>query len=482
MRCKSALLAAATLLLVASPVHAAYPITGSFVSADLGGDAQTYKDFVREMADTGIDTIIVPIGAADKNCTTNAYTDSFFLDEPNRHEADVIRAAFAANMKVFFGLREPYWSPCINFTSGTPTDTSTDMGHLIAHSVQIVSSLQAFLTRENISWSDPRIAGLYITEEITTYYLTDSFPTTITYFQELSRRLKAYGKPILISPWQENKTDYALSLQAYKNLIGKTDITIIAPQDSFGTGKTTDFAKGRDHFRALADAKNAYPNKNTQIWANIEIFTGNPPSGYKPYIPGKPSDTFPAPFTRIQQQIAAATPYVSKMITWIYQYSLLTIPQSVNAYNGWNLHYTPDLYPLRQALRTQYVAAYGGGPAPSTPTLSCSPLYVYSISEKKCQATNAPYTTDQYQCVNGNKSNITCAQNLASQPGTTTGICYSTLDLCSKATDLTGDGVTNATDFSKFVQYFSEKNAAADLNKDGVVDIFDYNMLTAYYR
>lgn len=482
MRCKSALLAGLALLLLATSVRAAYPITGTFVSADLGSKPGTYTSMVAEMKSMGIDTVIIPLGHVDKNCTTNAYTDTYFLDKPNRMEATFIRAALAADMKIFFGVRDPYWSPCINFSAGSPTDKNTDMGHLIAHSLQMADAVQEFLKQENVSWSDPRIAGFYITEEITTYYLTDTFPSNVTYFQELSKRLKAYGKPILISPWQEDKTDYNLSLQAYKNLIGKTDITIIAPQDSFGTGKTTSFSKSQEHFRALRDAANAFPGKNVTVWANIEIFTGTPPSGYTPYIPGKPSDTFPAPLSRISQQIQAASPYVSKMITWIYQDSLLITPESVDAYNGWNLRYTPDLYPMRKALHDQYVATYGGGPVPSTPTLACTPLYIYSISEKKCQPTNATYTSDQYQCVNNNKSSITCAQNLAANPGKATGTCYSSLDLCTRATDLTGDGQTTSSDYQRFLTYYQAKNNGGDFNKDGVVDIFDYNMLIAYYK
>ena len=491
MRCKSALLAGLALLLLATPVRAAYPITGSFVTADLGNDPAVYRSMLQEMKQSGIDNIVVFLGDIEKDCTTSKYTDYSFLTMPNRAESIVIKEALAANLKIYFGLQNGAVIPCFAPHEGTPTDPNTNMGHILAHSRKVLGDFQQFLAANNVALTDERIAGFYITQEIETYWLSNvnaitagnkvvpSSTITVPFYTEISKLLKPYNKPILFSPWQSNRTNYNLSLEAYKNIIEKTDINIIAPQDSFGTGKTTDFTIDKDHFRALADAKNAYPAKNVTIWANIETFTHTPSAGYKPPATGKSVTIFPAPITRIQQQIETARPYVSKMTSWIYQYAMLSTPESRNAYQttGWNTMYTPEIYTARQNLRNQYVAAYGGAT-----NLNCSPLYIYSISEKKCQPTNATYTADQYQCVNNTKSNVTCAQNLAANPGAATGACYSSLDLCTRATDLTGDGQTNSADYGRFATLFASGNAAADLNKDGVVDIFDYNMLIAYYK
>jgi hypothetical protein len=496
MRCKSALLASLALLLVATPVRAAYPITGSFVTADLGNDPAVYRSMLQEMKQSGIDNIVIFLGDIEKDCTTSKYTDYSFLTMPNRAEGIVIKEALAANLKMYFGLQNGAVIPCFAPHEGTPTNPHTNMGHILAHSRDVINDFQQFLTANNIAWTDERIAGFYITQEIETYWLSNvnaitagnkvvpSSTITVPFYTEISKLLKPYNKPILFSPWQSNRTNYSLSLEAYKNIIAKTDITIIAPQDSFGTGKTTDFNIDRDHFRALADAKAAYPEKNVTVWANIETFTHTPFAGYTPPASGRPVTIFPAPFTRIQQQIETVRPYVSKMTSWIYQYAMLSTPESQNAYQttGWNTMYTPEIYTARQNLRNQYVAAYGDGPAPSTPTLSCTPLYVYSIADKKCQPTNATYTSDQYQCVNNNKSGVTCAQNLATNPGKATGACYSTLDLCTRATDLTGDGQTTSSDYQRFLTYYQAKNNGGDFNKDGIIDIFDYNMLIAYYK
>lgn len=458
-------------------VSAAPPISGTFVSADLGtGKTQDYTDMVNEMKATGIDTVIVPIGEVNRDCNSpsRTFTDHFYLTMPNRGEYIFIEEALKVNLKIIFGLRNSTWSPCIDATKGTPDNPNTDMGHLIAHSTSVAAQLKTYLESKGLNWdTDARIAGFYIPEEIDTFKLSKKFQGNILYFQKVSAKLVGYGKPIMISPYQSNGTTYALSKQAFENIIKNTDINIIAPQDSMGTGATTSFQADKEHFRALKDAVNAYPGKNIQAWANIETFQSvNKDSTYVAEIPGKPVQYIPASIDRIKQQVDTAKPYVTKMINWTYQYDMMSIAGATNAYaiNGWNIQYTPTLAARRKTLRDNYLSTFG---SPDL-TVNCSKMYVFDIATKQCKATNNLYSNNQQECDSSNHvTSNTCTSNLALYPGSTTGYCYQSEAECQSISTL---------DVSTFYSHYNSKNLSADLNKDSVIDIFDYNLLVSYYK
>lgn len=475
-------------LVIVGQVEAAVPITSTFVDADLGSDPAAYESMVKEMKDTGIDTIIVTLGDVHKDCSTRTYTDNSYLKIPSRNEDLLIKAALEANLKIFFGTGSPFYFPCMSVSDFTNPDYLKDRQTLISHAVRVVADLKSFLEQIGVSWSDPRISGLYITEEVEMYTLSDTpfikaegdDPQPIRnfvmpYFTELSAKLKVHGKPILISPWQSDRTNYDVSLQAFKNLIKMTDVTIIAPQDSLGTQKTTTAAISKEHFRALYDAKKT-SDKAVEIWANIETFAHSLPD-YVPAIPGKPVTILPAPYSRIKQQIEAARPYVTKMTSWIYQYTMLSIPEAVNAYQttGWNTMYTPDLAARRTALRNQYLAEIQTG----------TKKYYCTKANKQCVATSSTYT-DIPSCETNVRAYTT--------PGSTTEKCYESSVLCQTdcnklgatptpvngavvAGDADRNGRVDMVDFGiwKAEAVAGVKNMA-DFNSDGKIDLVDFSV------
>lgn len=414
------------------------PITASFVSPDLTNS--NYPALMQEMKSTGIDTINVNISKTESITCGTSFSDTYLLDNPSSSWATLIKAALAANMKIIFGpVGQMTNDPCYNPLIGTPSDINTPMGHLIAHHINSFNKLKTFLSNNGVSWDDHRVYALYIPEEIPTYHYDQPDSPNIIYYKEVSARLATFGKKIMISPAQKEATDYNKSLIAFKNIIANTNINIIAPQDSMGYGWTTTFARSADHYKALADAKAAYPTKNVQVWANIELF--DQPAyntSYTPTYADNPPSIIPAKFSRVQQQIEAARPYVSKMTSWLYQQGMMTLPSSRDLYgtthNAWQVHYTPATYTLRQALRSDYLAAYGAGLPSIAPSPSPTP------------------------------SNVPADLN-------PTG-------------DTPSDQV-NIFDYNAFVGDYGKTGAPgfvpADMKKDGAVNIFDYNILVANF-
>ena len=72
----------------------------------------------------------------------------------------------------------------------------------------------------------------------------------------------------------------------------------------------------------------------------------------------------PTSITRLAPAIDAATPYVSKIITWIYQHTMLSLPYFDNI-GSWTGQYTLTRAAARKQLRSDYIAKYGT----QTPTL-----------------------------------------------------------------------------------------------------------------
>ncbi len=297
---------------------------------------------------------------------------------------------------------------------------------------------------------------------------------------------------------------YEQSLQAFKNIIAKTDVNIIAPQDSMGTGFTKTAKASGDHYRALADAKKSFPSKNVEVWANIELFQkATQDTTWKPDNAKNPPKVIPAPFARVRAQIEAARPHVSKMTSWEYQHNMMILSSANNLSSilTWNSMYTPALATRRAKLRADYLAAYSGTISseviPSQPpSTTCKQMYYYNKNNKLCVATSDTYNSSQVNCVTGN----TCTQNLNLYlKGITTGICYSTFDACkdsnasisqspsptptnptTKPSDLNKDGKVNLHDYQILTSSFGKTGAPgftpADLNKDGKVNLADYNI------
>ncbi len=421
------------LLLIPKLIYAAAPITGTFVVPDLFYSSESaYREFFQELHDTGIDTVILMLtNQLTKNCQSGAYTEQI----SSRIQAGsppyiptFIKLAKEFNMSVYFSLGDfAVDSPCFIFHSGDASNEATDKGRLIAMSLRTIDTLKQTVSNSGVSWSDPIIRGFYIYAETDTEYLSVSTYPQVTFLKEMSAKIKQKepSKKILYSPFQKESTDYAKSKQAFTNIYSLTSIDIVAPQDSMGSQLTTSYARSSDHFRALKDAVSSYSGK--EAWANIESFT-----------PG--SDAFvnyiPTTIDKLKQQITAASPYISRMITWMYTHTMLSNPRSDNmaAVNQYAVQYTQTNATRRKALRAAYMSSYGILQMTPFPTNVCTILYYYHKTSKSCINTSNTYNNAQIDC---NGTQALCSTNLQTYlPGLTTGICYASLTVCKSANSI----------------------------------------------
>jgi hypothetical protein len=373
------------------------PLTGSFFMNDTNATSAQIKTMVDEMAETGINTIIIlAAGYLDK--PNGAYQETNYLNDTNNRTRDVIKYANNHGMDIYIGLAA-YDMNVVKHWIGTPTDASSDQGRLIDFSARLIANINAYANSQNIPLS--RIKGYYLGEFGPANLATPTV-NELVFWKHLSERVKAVApdKKILISPYVLDENNYDYMKAVYENIYRETKVDIIAPQDSMGSLKVTSFAKSSELFRALKDATAAFPGK--EAWANIE-------TQLQPSVTD--GNYNPSNIERVSGQIEAAKPYVSKMVTWIYQHTMLSSPEFDNLYS-WTGQYTPARASARRTLRNAYLAKY------TPPTTR----FYYHTTNKSCQA-----TTNQYNDTSLCQANLT--QYL---PNLTTGICYPTLAACEQ--------------------------------------------------
>lgn len=336
------------------------PITGTFFMQDFGSPpAATQQAMVQEMAATGIDTIIL-LAAGSLKKTPSGYEETTFVTNPNSMYRTILPLARDFNMKVYVGLAEfivqeiPYWE-------GSPTDPNTDVGRIIDYSLRLIDATKQAAQEQGVPWDT--VAGFYINEEAGPQQFNNPNSNAIVFFGRLSREIKAKEptKKILLSPWLLEETTYKQAKSQYTNLLRGTAIDILAPQDSMGTRKVKSIDENTNHFRALRDAVAQFPGR--EAWANIESFYDFDDDG----------KFDPTTIIRLQSQIASAKPYVTKMITWIYQHTFLEVLY-FNNIDSWTGQYTPQKAARRKILRQAYMETYvnpsptgESTPSPATP-------------------------------------------------------------------------------------------------------------------
>lgn len=454
------------------------PLTGTFVMLDTNEGAASHLAAMQEMKTAGMDTIIIlASGSVDK--VGGVYQEYHYLTDPANQTKTIIRLAHENNIDIYIGL-VAYDPSKVNHWVGSPTDPNTDKGRLIDMSLRLVDELKTAAAAQGVPWT--RIRGFYLGETGPANLATPTV-NELVFWKELAVRLKAKApdKKLLISPYvlQSNTYDYMKSV--YVNVFSQTPIDIIAPQDSMGSLKVTTTAKSAELFRALRDATALFPGR--EAWANIE-------TQLQPSISS--IDYNPSTIDRVSGQIEAAAPYVTKMVTWIYQHTMLSVPAFDSTYS-WTGQYTPARAGMRKSLRTAYLAKYAAG--------SAITMYYYHTDLRACQATTAVYVDA-----------ASCQYNLSLYlAGKTTGICYPSLTLCqsanptptptrvptwtptptrvlptatqipTKRSDINRDTKVDIFDYNILLQYFGRTGAAgftpADIDRNGKVDIFDYNLL-----
>jgi hypothetical protein len=399
-----------------------YPITGSFIMADLPSLAANTAMF-DEMQATGIDTVVfLASGGLGGPCTPNppAFTESYYfaLPEPNWY-LHSLKEAKARGMTIFFGLVNVDAYGCMPFWVGSANDTNTYMGRNLDYSARLVNQVKQTVSAQGWSWNDPQFAGFYVFEGGLGNFVDPNSADT-QFFKALAAKIKANadGKKILMSPWVLESYTYANAKTAYTNLYN-AGIDIIAPQDSMGTLKVTTYAKSAELYRALKDARDSVGG-NKQAWANIET----------QLHASTTSDYDPSTIARVSSQINAAKPYVSKTITWIYQHTMASVPAMDNAPELWTHQYTSAHAAARKKLRSDYLALYNpANTTAATPTPNLS--------------RNTP------------------------TPTTPTGRIKE---------DLNRDGKITIVDYTLFMNGWWAKNGEVDFNGDGNVTVIDYTL------
>ncbi|MEK7577789.1 MAG: DUF4434 domain-containing protein [Patescibacteria group bacterium] len=323
------------------------PISGTFYMGDTNATPAQLRLAIQEMADTGIDTIII-LASGYLGKTNGVYNEITYFNDPNNTIKNVMRFAYESGMDIYIGLAAytSNWPPKIDDVipaNGTPTNLNTDQGRLIDYSIRLVDAINTAATTQGIPLNN--IKGYYFGELGPANLLA---PADLAYWKYLSQlvKAKAPNKKILISPYVLQENTYAYIKSAYDYVYRETLIDIIAPQDSMGSGKVKTYEKSVELFRALRDSTAAFPGR--EAWANIETFQP------------ENSDFAPSNITRVSSQITSAKPYVSKMITWIYQHTMLSNPAFDNIYS-WTGQYTPAHAVMRQKLRNDYMEFYANG-------------------------------------------------------------------------------------------------------------------------
>jgi hypothetical protein len=135
-------------------------------------------------------------------------------------------------------------------------------------------------------------------------HFSSEFIQYVNTCSRLARQLTPRAK-ILIAPYG---TRVALPDEQYVRQLESLDVDVVAYQDEVGVRKSTPDETPR-FYEGLRKAHDRA--HRSAIWADVEIFQFEG-TVYK-------SALFPAPFSRVQRQLAAVSPYVEEILVYQYQ-------------------------------------------------------------------------------------------------------------------------------------------------------------------
>ena len=357
------------------------PITGTFFWDVAEFNEQQLEAYFAEAKAMGIDTLV---SGAALGMLSGKNPDGTFKKIPLLSDAAVIQILKLTkryNIKMYWDLTYNDWQT-VPYWEGNPEDINTAMGAAIAYRKEMLENFKNLVSQSGISWNDPIIAGIYIPEEAHLGQLAAKETLYNFYLNEIPKLKLLIGndKKIIISNYQFESHDYNTSYQAYLNLYSIDGVDIIAPQDSMGgidklncTQCTNTYSRSSDHYRALRDAVNTYPEK--EAWANIESFRDHRLKAEIFYNP--------TTIERLVNQIEAARPYVDKIIIFTYEHHLLSDSIFDNAtYSRERNQYIPSQAILRRQLRAHYLKHYTSGNSSFTDVPATHPYKIF-ISDLK---------------------------------------------------------------------------------------------------
>lgn len=145
-------------------------------------------------------------------------------------------------------------------------------------------------------------------------YFTPEFIAHVNACSAEARRLTPRAQ-ILTAPYG---TYRAVNDDKFVRQLEQLDVDIIAYQDEVGCLRM-DAAKSAAAFARLRQAHDRVPQR--KLWADVEVFAWEGPPNQQN------SPLIPAPFARVQEQLAAVSPHVDKVLIYQYQ-GLMNKPDS----------------------------------------------------------------------------------------------------------------------------------------------------------
>ena len=462
----------------------AKPITGTFIFPDFFiGDQATLDSFLDEIKAVGMDTLIWTYtgGVYKSNCADSNYNEyNFFTDNRLNYLENaekLLQAVHDKGFSVYVGLTG--LGNCVDVSRGSPEDLNSDQGRVIDLSKRLANSLKQLSVNKGWGWDDNFIKGFYITQELDIHKFhtgPGAWKAYFNFYKNISTTIKSLhpSKRILLSPYQYEWYSYQTVYDNIKYAVANTAIDIFAPQDSVGVGNVTSFFKDKEHFRGLSDAvrdANKRFGKSVEAWANVETF--------KPTTDGTTSP--PTDIKTLSWQVRAVDGFVNKKITWVYNWSLSSLPLLEN--NG--PQYTPDYAIRRKQLRGDYlsrpiiVAAFTW----YTPTNFVIKGYNFG------QPGEVVDFYLHYQNLAGQNKTFQTRSTLynINQPVVELRIPISSIPEFDQTKSFQLAVKNTAGDVGYYVSDHPESAPdpdfpeitplPGDLNRDGKVDIFDYNLL-----
>ncbi len=292
-----------------APTTGTKPIRGSWISiqhpnakeavlwdpACAAFSEQDWMRMVRDMADLGFAYLVLLSVAHD----SQAYYDSAIFPRKPLACADPIRALLRAadecGLRFFVGCG--WFGNWADSAARTDREVSRRRLRAMGELAERYGSHTSFH-----GWYWPSEAAIH------ERFGDDS----VTYINECSaeaRRLTP-GKRTLIAPYG---TRLAVPDDRYVRQLESLDVDIIAYQDEVGVRKTTPDELPRI-YEGLRKAHDRVPQR--ALWADVEVFTFAD-EVYR-------SALVPAPFDRVERQLAAISPFVDTIL--IYQYQGLMNP------------------------------------------------------------------------------------------------------------------------------------------------------------
>jgi hypothetical protein len=285
----------------ASVLRGIKPITGSafgFQSTEQGLDwslacarftAAQWQAKIEEMAEIGIDTVLLT--------ATARYYRAFFdtsifpkwrlaCDDPL--EA-VLSAADRCKVKFFIGA---------GFYGLLDDDKTISDPAAQKQRLQSLGELAARYGHH------PSFHGWYWPDEarIDPYYR----PEYIAYVNELSKEARRLtpNAPIMIAPYG---TRLAKPDAAYVKQLDELDVDIVAYQDEVGVRKSTP-AETPAFYEGLRKAHDR--SQKARLWADVEVFDFEGPVYQSALVPAR--------FERVARQLESVSPFVDKIIVFLY--------------------------------------------------------------------------------------------------------------------------------------------------------------------